>query len=77
MAVTTCRSCGEPVSADAAACPHCGTPDPVAPRAVPKPEPATGAGSRFGRALKAIGCLFIALIVLGIALVVGLFDILF
>ena len=77
MAVTTCRRCGEPVSPDAATCPHCGAAEPATASAVPKPERDTGTGSRMGRALRAIGCLVIALIILGIAMLVGLFDILF
>lgn len=78
MAVTTCRSCGEPVDSDATTCPHCGTADPVAASAAtPTPERETGTASRVSSAMKALGCLVIALVVLGIALMVGFFDILF
>lgn len=51
-------------------------PDPATPATVPAPERDT-AGSRMKGALKAVGCLVLALIVLGIALIAGVFDILF
>lgn len=40
----------------------------------PVPERRTSPGSRVSKALKALGCLVLALIVLGIAVVVGVFD---
>jgi hypothetical protein len=81
MADATCRSCGAAVTADATTCPHCGTIDPVAAgtagAATPPPERDPDLAARLSGVLKAIGCLVIALIVLGIAVLVGLFDLIF
>lgn len=82
---TTCPHCGaaNPIAAPTAptatapgverATPAPAHTDPAA----PVPERQTGAGSRLKSAGKAIGCLVLALILLGIAIVVGVFDVLF
>ncbi len=43
----------------------------------PAPGTAAGSGSRLRDAWKAIGCVILALLVLGIAIVIGVFDIFF
>lgn len=78
MAEYVCRSCGGAVAAGATTCPHCGVPDPVVASADAGPRPEREApGSRVSSAAKAIGCVVLALIVLAIAVVIGVFDVLF
>jgi hypothetical protein len=45
MSLVKCRQCGKRVSTEAAACPHCGCPEPGQSRAVPRPGSGTGAPS--------------------------------
>ena len=91
MAEGRCRKCGNTVPAGAATCPHCGVEAPLEPGPAagaaagagtraetgPPPERGSAAGSRLSKAVKAVGCLVLALIVLGIAIVLGLFDLFF
>ncbi|HUG40330.1 MAG TPA: hypothetical protein VMM12_07590 [Longimicrobiales bacterium] len=86
MAEHLCRSCGGAVVASATTCPHCGVPDPVVTPAATGPAAPAPAGalperespgSRLQNAAKAIGCVVLALIVLAVALVIGVFDVLF
>lgn len=77
MAETVCRSCGTAVAAGAAVCPSCGVEDPVVASAAVGPSPERQTGAAMKSAAKAIGCLVLAMIVLGIALLVGVFDLVF
>jgi ribosomal protein L37E len=59
MTLTPCRRCGQQVSTEAPACPHCGVPDPV--ESIPSEERATKrteSGSLFGAFLLAVGLLW-------------------
>lgn len=77
MAETVCRSCGTAVPAGAAVCPGCGVEDPVVTSGPVAPSPERQTGAAMKSAAKAIGCLLLALIVLAIALLVGVFDLVF
>ena len=79
---TTCPHCGaaDPIAAPTATGPgpeKAAAPPPHSDPGAPVPERQTSAGSRLKSVGKAIGCLVLALILLGIAIVVGVFDVLF
>ena len=77
MAEPVCRSCGTAVPAGAAVCPGCGVEDPVVAASTLGPAPERQTGSTLKNAAKAIGCLVLALMVLAIGLIVGVFDLFF
>ena len=77
MAEAVCRSCGTAVPAGAAVCPGCGVADPIVASATTGPSPERQTGSTIKSAAKAIGCLVLAVLVLAIALLVGVFDLFF
>lgn len=77
MAEPVCRSCGTAVPAGAAVCTSCGAEDPLVASANVGPSPERQTGAAMKSAAKAIGCLLLALIVLAIALLVGVFDFFF
>lgn len=77
MAIKPCRECGQQVSTEAAACPHCGVPSPTGapPRPEPQPQPQVIVeGTSVGRVATGVfsgilGC-FVAPFVVGFALLI-------